>query len=184
MPLSPLATSFPATQGVLGAEPLAPFPDPHRHDPELERFLHDASSQLCRWLGSASATSPLPGLSVLPAVEPETDRPHARSPARRSPAGDGGCLQPGPSRCDRPPGSAAAGSFCGGRPDLRGPEQQPAGGGALALPQPSGAEPLRLAGGAAGSPRRRRRRGRQRRQPQQPDGPGGRPPSPRPARAA
>ncbi|MCS5690523.1 aminotransferase class V-fold PLP-dependent enzyme [Cyanobium sp. FGCU-6] len=66
-----MATSFPATQGVLGAEPLAPFPDPHRHDPELERFLHDASSQLCRWLGSASATSPLPGLSVLPAVEPE-----------------------------------------------------------------------------------------------------------------
>ncbi|MFN9872168.1 MAG: pyridoxal phosphate-dependent decarboxylase family protein, partial [Cyanobacteriota bacterium] len=71
MPPPPLATSFPAVQGVPGAEPLAPFPDPHRHDPRLERFLHDASSQLCRWLGSASASSPLPGLSVLPAVEPE-----------------------------------------------------------------------------------------------------------------
>jgi glutamate/tyrosine decarboxylase-like PLP-dependent enzyme len=71
MPLSPLASSIPVAPGLRGAEPLAPFPDPHRHDPLLERFLHDASSQLCRWLGSAAALSPLPGLSVLPPVEPE-----------------------------------------------------------------------------------------------------------------
>ncbi|MGC6482305.1 MAG: pyridoxal phosphate-dependent decarboxylase family protein [Synechococcus sp.] len=52
-------------------ELLAPFASPQGLDPNLERFLHDASTQLCRWLGEASTGAPLPNLSVLPAVAPE-----------------------------------------------------------------------------------------------------------------
>ncbi|MEY4746898.1 MAG: hypothetical protein RLZZ442_1490, partial [Cyanobacteriota bacterium] len=37
----------------------------------LQDFLEQASRQLCVWLGSAAERSPLPGLSVLPPVEPE-----------------------------------------------------------------------------------------------------------------
>jgi sulfinoalanine decarboxylase len=40
-------------------------------DPGLQLFLEQASAQLCRWLGTASERSPLPGLSVLPEVEPQ-----------------------------------------------------------------------------------------------------------------
>jgi glutamate/tyrosine decarboxylase-like PLP-dependent enzyme len=40
-------------------------------DPALEAFLQRASSLLCHWLGQASHGTPLPGLSVLPVVEPE-----------------------------------------------------------------------------------------------------------------
>jgi sulfinoalanine decarboxylase len=40
-------------------------------DPGLQLFLEQASGQLCRWLGTASERSPLPGLSVLPEVEPQ-----------------------------------------------------------------------------------------------------------------
>ena len=52
-------------------EQLAPFASPLQLDPELEAFLHQASTQLCQWLGNAGAGSPLPSLSVLPAVAPE-----------------------------------------------------------------------------------------------------------------
>ncbi|MFM9086711.1 MAG: pyridoxal phosphate-dependent decarboxylase family protein [Cyanobium sp.] len=63
-PLEPLASpSTPAS--------LAPFADPLGPDPLLEEVLHQAASLLCRWLGRAGAQPPLPGLSVLPAVEPE-----------------------------------------------------------------------------------------------------------------
>ena len=62
-PLEPLAPpSTPAS--------LAPFADPLGPDPLLEEVLHEAASLLCRWLGRAAAQPPLPGLSVLPAVEP------------------------------------------------------------------------------------------------------------------
>ena len=54
-------------------ELLAPFASPLRADPELEAFLHQASSQLCRWLGTAGMASPLPNLSVLPSVAPEVE---------------------------------------------------------------------------------------------------------------
>jgi sulfinoalanine decarboxylase len=47
------------------------FAAPVGLDPQLERFLHQASTLLCQWLGQAEAGSPLPALSVLPAVEPE-----------------------------------------------------------------------------------------------------------------
>jgi sulfinoalanine decarboxylase len=40
-------------------------------DPGLQLFLEQASAQLCRWLGTASERSPLPGLSVLPEVQPQ-----------------------------------------------------------------------------------------------------------------
>jgi len=51
---------------------LRPFADPFLPDPVLEEFLHRASSLLCGWIGGAGAASPLPALSVLPEVEPET----------------------------------------------------------------------------------------------------------------
>ncbi|MCP9836919.1 aspartate aminotransferase family protein [Cyanobium sp. N.Huapi 1H5] len=47
------------------------FVDPFAADPALEAFLHQASTLLCRWLGQAGHGTPLPGLSVLPVVEPE-----------------------------------------------------------------------------------------------------------------
>ena len=65
-PLEPLAPpSTPAS--------LAPFADPLGPDPLLEEVLQQAASLLCRWLGRAAAQPPLPGLSVLPAVEPERE---------------------------------------------------------------------------------------------------------------
>ena len=63
----PLASSPPAPQPI---QPL-PFASPEHLDPQLQDFLELASRQLCAWLGSASQRSPLPGLGVLPAVEPE-----------------------------------------------------------------------------------------------------------------
>jgi L-2,4-diaminobutyrate decarboxylase len=51
---------------------LAPFADPLGPDLQLEEMLHQAVSLLCRWLGRAGSHPPLPGLSVLPAVEPES----------------------------------------------------------------------------------------------------------------
>lgn len=50
---------------------LAPFADPLSPDPLLEEVLQQAASLLARWLGRAASQTPLPGLSVLPAVEPE-----------------------------------------------------------------------------------------------------------------
>ena len=52
------------------SQPL-PFASPEQLDPRLQDFLEQASRQLCVWLGSAAERSPLPGLSVLPPVEPE-----------------------------------------------------------------------------------------------------------------
>ena len=52
------------------SQPL-PFADPQQLDPALQDFLDQATAQLCRWLGSAAHRPPLPGLSVLPAVEPQ-----------------------------------------------------------------------------------------------------------------
>lgn len=52
------------------SQPL-PFASPEQLDPKLQDFLEQASRQLCVWLGSAAERSPLPGLSVLPPVEPE-----------------------------------------------------------------------------------------------------------------
>ena len=65
-PLEPLAPPSPPAS-------LAPFADPLGADPVLEETLHQAASLLCRWLGRAASGLPLPGLSVLPAVEPEQE---------------------------------------------------------------------------------------------------------------
>ena len=65
-PLEPLAP--PSTSASL-----APFADPLGPDPLLEEVLHEAASLLCRWMGRAAGHPPLPGLSVLPAVEPEQE---------------------------------------------------------------------------------------------------------------
>ena len=63
-PLEPLAPSpLPAS--------LAPFADPQGLDSTLEEVLHQAATLLCRWMGRAASHPPLPGLSVLPAVDPE-----------------------------------------------------------------------------------------------------------------
>ena len=48
-----------------------PFALPDQFDPGLQLFLEQASGQLCKWLATAGDRSPLPGLSVLPEVEPQ-----------------------------------------------------------------------------------------------------------------
>jgi L-2,4-diaminobutyrate decarboxylase len=62
-----LASAPPASRA---SQPLS-FSSPEQLDPRLQDFLEQASRQLCVWLGSAADRSPLPGLSVLPPVEPE-----------------------------------------------------------------------------------------------------------------
>ncbi len=62
-----MASAPPAPRAI---QPL-PFASPSQLDPLLQDFLERASVQLCRWLGSADQRSPLPGLSILPAVEPQ-----------------------------------------------------------------------------------------------------------------
>ena len=62
-----MASAPPASRA---SQPLS-FSSPEQLDPRLQDFLEQASRQLCVWLGSAADRSPLPGLSVLPAVEPE-----------------------------------------------------------------------------------------------------------------
>jgi L-2,4-diaminobutyrate decarboxylase len=48
-----------------------PFPPPGDLDPQLQELLEGASALLCRWLATADQRPPLPGLSLLPAVEPQ-----------------------------------------------------------------------------------------------------------------
>jgi sulfinoalanine decarboxylase len=62
-----LATAPPAPWEA----PPLPFASPHHSDARLRQFLEKASDRLCAWLGSAASRSPLPGLSVLPEVEPQ-----------------------------------------------------------------------------------------------------------------
>jgi L-2,4-diaminobutyrate decarboxylase len=70
-PRAPLASVPPAQHLPPPLGGCEPFADPYQPDPALESFLHEAASQLCRWLGQAAHGTPLPGLSVLPVVEPE-----------------------------------------------------------------------------------------------------------------
>ncbi len=64
---SPLASAPPAPRA---SQPL-PFASPEQLDAGLQEFLEQAARQLCNWLGTADQRSPLPGLSMLPAVEPQ-----------------------------------------------------------------------------------------------------------------
>ena len=68
LPDHPSLASAPPAQR--GCSPL-PFAAPDSEDPALQQFLEQASAQLCGWLASASQRPPLPGLSVMPAVEPQ-----------------------------------------------------------------------------------------------------------------
>lgn len=63
----PSLASAPSAQR--GIPPLS-FTAADGHDAALQQLLEQASAQLCAWLGSASQRPPLPGLSVMPAVEP------------------------------------------------------------------------------------------------------------------
>jgi L-2,4-diaminobutyrate decarboxylase len=63
----PLASAPPAQR----ATPPLPFPPPGELDPQLEQLLEGATALLCRWLASSEQRPPLPGLSLLPAVEPQ-----------------------------------------------------------------------------------------------------------------
>lgn len=71
-PQSPLASVPPAHRPAPPPQELGCFADPFQLDPALEDVLQQASGLLCRWLGQAGHGTPLPGLSVLPVVEPET----------------------------------------------------------------------------------------------------------------
>lgn len=64
---APLASAPPVQRAF---PPLA-FASPHGRDALLEELLEQASRRLCQWLGSAGERPPLPGLSLMPAVEPE-----------------------------------------------------------------------------------------------------------------
>lgn len=66
MSCPPLASAPPAQRAISSL----PFPQPGELDPRLEELLAGASALLCRWLATAEQRPPLPGLSLLPAVEP------------------------------------------------------------------------------------------------------------------
>ncbi len=69
----PLASVPPAQRLPPPLRDCEPFADPMEVDPALEAFLQQAAGLLCRWLGQAGHGTPLPGLSVLPVVEPEAE---------------------------------------------------------------------------------------------------------------
>jgi len=52
---------------------LSAFASAEALDPQLQRFLEDASTLLCEWLGSASKRSQLPALRLLPEAFPEPE---------------------------------------------------------------------------------------------------------------
>ncbi|MFM7086145.1 MAG: pyridoxal phosphate-dependent decarboxylase family protein [Cyanobium sp.] len=66
----PVQRSTPPPHRDTAAE-LAPFAAPSGLDPQLESFLHRASTLLCDWLGRTETRAPLPALSVLAPPEPE-----------------------------------------------------------------------------------------------------------------
>ncbi len=61
-----LASAPPAERGI----PPLPFGSADGQDGALQELLEQASAQLCTWLATAADRPPLPGLSVMPAVEP------------------------------------------------------------------------------------------------------------------
>lgn len=70
----PLVSLPPASRpGAVRCAGAASFPDPFAADPALEAFLARASGLLAGWFAGAAAGSPLPGLSVLPAVAPQAE---------------------------------------------------------------------------------------------------------------
>jgi len=64
LPLAPA----PSAQRAIPPPPFAPA---DQQDDALLQLLEQASERLCRWLGSAGSRPPLPGISLMPAVEPQ-----------------------------------------------------------------------------------------------------------------
>jgi sulfinoalanine decarboxylase len=52
------------------ATPPLPFAAADQQDDALLQLLEQASARLCQWLGTAASRPPLPGISLMPAVEP------------------------------------------------------------------------------------------------------------------
>ncbi len=63
----PLAPAPSAQRAV----PPLPFASADQLDEALLVLLEQASERLCRWLGSAASRPPLPGISLMPAIEPQ-----------------------------------------------------------------------------------------------------------------
>jgi len=71
--MPPLVSLPPAPRVIRSGGAAAAFPDPFGPDPSLEEALARASGLLASWFAGAATTSPLPGLSVLPAVAPQAE---------------------------------------------------------------------------------------------------------------
>ena len=63
----PLAPAPSAQRAI----PPLPFSAADQQDDVLLQLLEQASERLCQWLGSAASRPPLPGISLMPAVEPQ-----------------------------------------------------------------------------------------------------------------
>ena len=66
--LRPPLASAPSAQRAI---PPLPFAAADQQDDALLELLEQASECLCRWLGSAASRPPLPGISLMPAIEPQ-----------------------------------------------------------------------------------------------------------------
>ena len=66
--LRPPLASVPSAQRAI---PPLPFASADQQDDGLLQLLEQASERLCRWLGSAASRPPLPGISLMPAIEPQ-----------------------------------------------------------------------------------------------------------------
>lgn len=63
---SPLAPAPSAQRAI----PPLPFAAADQQDAGLLQLLEQASARLCHWLGSAASRPPLPGISLMPEIEP------------------------------------------------------------------------------------------------------------------
>ena len=66
--LRPPLASVPSAKWAI---PPLPFASADQQDDGLLQLLDQASERLCRWLGSAASRPPLPGISLMPAIEPQ-----------------------------------------------------------------------------------------------------------------
>jgi L-2,4-diaminobutyrate decarboxylase len=66
--LCPPLAPAPSAQRAI---PPLPFAPADQQDEALLQLLAQASERLCRWLGTAAGRPPLPGISLMPAVEPQ-----------------------------------------------------------------------------------------------------------------
>ena len=62
---------FGSTRSSSASTDLSAFASPEALDPQLQRFLEEASARLCQWMGSASHGHPCHPLRLLPEAFPE-----------------------------------------------------------------------------------------------------------------